>query len=151
MSNLPPDQILVIDEIPLIAAGLRELLRSIQRGVSVEHTDNHFTALSANSWAGKQFDLIVIGNFRDGFSAGWQKTVTELKQRFGQPLIMIYSGEYDPLIIEKMGDAGIDAYVHKHEPIEEIVRAWQHLSAGKPFVSGMFHTIYHDYGYRPEN
>lgn len=59
---------------------------------------------------------------------------------------MIYSSSYDPQIIEKMPEAGIDAYVHKFEPIEEIRKAYQHLSRGEPFVSAIFHALYYDYG-----
>jgi DNA-binding NarL/FixJ family response regulator len=60
---------------------------------------------------------------------------------------MIYSSNYDPQIIEKMATAGIDAYVNKYEPIEEIRRAYRQLSQGEAFVSEIFHTLYYEYGY----
>ena len=76
-----------------------------------------------------------------------QQAVSELKRRFGQPLIMIYSSAYDPQIIEQMATAGIDAYVHKYESIEEIRNGYAKLSNGETFISGIFHTLYYDYGH----
>jgi DNA-binding NarL/FixJ family response regulator len=82
----------------------------------------------------------------DVYSTSPHQAVTELRNRFGQPRIMIYSSSYDPQIIEKMREAGVDAYVHKFEPIEEIRKAYQHLSNGDSFISDIFHTPYYGYG-----
>src|SRR5262249_47387104 len=106
-----------------------------------------FSALSARSYANTTFDLVITGSFQNGYSNPLLQAVTELKKRFGQPKVMIYSNTYDPVIIEKMIETGIDAYVHKFESLEEIIKAYQQLAAGESFVSGMFHTLYYDYGY----
>src|SRR6202044_47725 len=92
------------------------------------------------------FDLVITDSLQDNFSNNMQQAVSELKKRFGQPLIMIYSGSYDPLIIEQMGVVGIDAYVHKHESIDEIRKAYAGLSKGEVYISGIFHTMYYQYG-----
>jgi hypothetical protein len=42
---------------------------------------------------------------------------------------------------------GIDAYVHKYEPIEEILKAYLQLARGETIISSMFHTLYYQYGY----
>ena len=63
------------------------------------------------------FDLVITDSFQDHFSKNLEQAVAELKKRFGQPLIMIYTSVYDPVIIEKMASTGIDAYVHKYESI----------------------------------
>jgi DNA-binding NarL/FixJ family response regulator len=143
----PLDRILVIDDLPLIPLAFQEVFRQINPSVRVEYSENIFTALSAKSFANIQFDLVITGSFQDRYSTNLQQAVTELKKRFGNPLVMIYSSTYDPLIIEKMTAAGIDAYVHKYESIDEIRKAYQELSCGQPYVSGMFHTLYYDYGY----
>jgi DNA-binding NarL/FixJ family response regulator len=147
MSHLPPTRILVIDEIPLIAAGLRETLRSIQPAIHIEYCDNIFTALSNRRFAGTSFDLVVIDSLRIDHNTPLLQAVSEVKQAFGQPQIMIYTAAYDPLIIQTMSDTGIDAYVHKHESTDEILRTYQHLSLGQPYISGMFHTLYFEYGF----
>ncbi len=144
--NIPPlDRILVIDDLPMIPLAFQEVFRSINASAVVEHSGNVFSALSAKKYTDTAFDLIITDSFQDHFSASLQQAVTALRNRFGQPRIMIYSSSYDPQIIEKMAEAGIDAYVHKFEPIEEIRKGYQHLSRGESFVSAIFHTMYHDY------
>ena len=93
------------------------------------------------------FDLVILGSVFQRWSTDLEQTITELKARFGRPLVMLYSGAYDPLIIEKMPVAGIDAYVHRLESIEEIRNGYRELSAGQTFISGIFRTLYDDYGY----
>jgi DNA-binding NarL/FixJ family response regulator len=89
---------------------------------------------------------VITDSLQDNFSKNMQQAVSELKKRFGQPLIMIYSSSYDPLIIEQMGAVGIDAYVHKYESIDEIHKAYAELSKGEVYISGIFHTMYYQYG-----
>ena len=143
----PLDRILVIDDLPLIPLAFQEVFRSVNAAARVEYSENIFTALSAKAWANTTFDLVITGSLQDNFSANLQQAVTELRKRFGQPLIMIYSSAYDPVIIEKMADTGIDAYVHKYEPIDEILRGYKQLSDGGSFISGIFHTLYYEYGH----
>jgi DNA-binding NarL/FixJ family response regulator len=142
----PLDKILVIDDLPLIQLAFQEVFRSINASAVVEYSENIFSALSAKTFANTSFDLIITGSFQDRWSTSLHQAVTELRNRFGQPRIMIYSSSYDPQIIEKMPEAGIDAYVHKFEPIEEIRKAYQRLSDGEPFISAIFHSLYYDYG-----
>jgi DNA-binding NarL/FixJ family response regulator len=143
----PPDRILVIDDLPLIPLAFREVFRSINPSATVEHTENIFSALSTKVFANTHFDLVIADSFQDHFSGNLQQTVQELKNRFGQPLIMIYTSTYDPLIVEKMILTGIDAYVHKYESIEEIIKTYAQLSKGETYISGIFHALYYEYGY----
>jgi DNA-binding NarL/FixJ family response regulator len=92
------------------------------------------------------FDLVITDSLHGDFSKNMQQAVSELKKRFGEPLIMIYSSAYDPLIIEQMGSTGIDAYVHKYESIDEIRKTYAELSKGEVYISGIFHTMYYEYG-----
>ena len=109
----PLDRILVIDDLPLIPSAFQEIFRSVNPSAKVEYSENVFTALSARSYANTTFDLVITGSFQNGYSNPLLQAVTELRKRFGQPRIMIYSSTYDPAIIEKMIESGIDAYVHK--------------------------------------
>lgn len=143
----PLDRILVIDDLPLIPLAFQEVFRSVNPKAIVEYSENIFTALSAKAWANTSFDLVITGSIQDNFSAHLQQAVTELRKRFNEPLVMIYSSAYDPIIIEKMAATGIDAYVHKYESIDEIRRAYQSLTSGEAFVSSIFHTLYYEYGH----
>jgi len=143
---VPLNKILVIDELPLIPLAFQEVFKGINESVLVEYSENIFSALSAKTFASSVFDLVIMGSLQENFSESLQQAVTELKKKFKNPRVMIYSGSYDPMIIEKMAPTGIDAYVHKYESINEIRKAYLHLSNGEPYVSEIFHTLYYDYG-----
>ncbi|HWK04721.1 MAG TPA: hypothetical protein VNS58_13870 [Puia sp.] len=157
MQSDPLNNILVIDEVPTIALGLQETLRPLHHPIKLKYTDNLFTALSSPSYEGKKFDLLIIGEQTGHPIADWPQSAAELKSRFGPARIMLYTPNYDPILIEKMNETGIDAYVHKYEPVEEIRKAWSRLSAGESYISAIFHTLYYEYNLRldkmspPEN
>jgi DNA-binding NarL/FixJ family response regulator len=141
-----PDRVLVIDDLPLIPLAFQEVFRGINPSVKVDFSENIFSALSSRTFATAQFDLVITGSLQENFSENLQQAVTELKKKFGDPKVMLYSSSYDPVIIEKMTAAGIDAYVHKYESIEEIRKAYCRLAKGESYVSGIFHTLYYEYG-----
>ena len=145
-TSTPLDKILVIDDLPLIPLAFQEVFRAINSAAVVEYSENIFSALSARIYEQARFDLVITGSLQDNYSEQLQQAVTELKKKFDNPKIMLYSSAYDPLIIEKMPEAGIDAYVHKYESIEEIRKAYTRLSNGEPYISGIFHTLYFEYG-----
>ena len=141
-----PDRVLVIDDLPLIPLAFQEVFRGINPSVKVDFSENVFSALPSRTFATAQFDLVITGSMQESFSENLQQAVTELKKKFGDPKVMLYSSSYDPVIIEKMAAAGIDAYVHKYESIEEIRKAYCRLAKGESYISGIFHTLYYEYG-----
>lgn len=139
------NNILVLDEMPTIALGLHELFRSLHNPVHTEHIENIFTALSSKDIEGRSFDLVVIGEQFGAPSGYLPPSIAELKDRFGPIRIMVYSPNYEPALLEKMKDAGINAYVHKYEPTGEIRKAWACLLAGEMYISPIFHTLFQEY------
>jgi DNA-binding NarL/FixJ family response regulator len=148
MQSDPMNNILVIDEVPSIALGLREIFRSLNYSIRVEHTDNIFTALSSRSYEGEKFDLIVIGEQKDNPSENLSQLAAACKSRFGPCRIALYTPDYDHVLLEKMEEIGIDAYLHKYESVDEIRKAYSCLLAGERYISGIFRTLYYDYGLR---
>jgi DNA-binding NarL/FixJ family response regulator len=91
----PLDRILVIDDLPLIPLAFQEVFRSINPSARVEYSENIFTALSAKSYTNTVFDLVITGSFQEGYTTNLRQAVTELKNRFNQPKVIIYSSTYD--------------------------------------------------------
>jgi DNA-binding NarL/FixJ family response regulator len=141
-----PDRILVIDDLPIIPLAFREIFRSINSSVIVEYSENIFSALSSLTFTNTRFDLVIAGSLQDDFPGNLQQTVTDLKKKFGEPKIMVYSSAYDPSIIGHMAETGIDAYVHRFESIEEIRKTYCQLAKEGSYVSEIFHTLYYEYG-----
>ncbi len=139
--SLAFDSVLIIDEMPMLAAGLREVLSSVHPAIKLEYADNVLTVLSAPSYENRTFDLIILGSGEDNSTGGFLLPAAELKEKFPGTRIMIYTDEYDPILIGKIGD-GIDAIVHKYEGAGEIRTAWLRLLEGECYLSPMLHSLY---------
>ena len=139
------DSILVIDEIPLISVGLQAVFRSIHPTIRVEYTDNVFRALSSREYENRSYHLVILGSDAECSSDSLLLHATELKERFAGSRVMVYTDQYDPELIAKTIEASIDACVHKHEPSEEIRKAYTRLSAGETYISSIFETLYYSY------
>lgn len=140
--SLAFDSALIIDEMPLIAAGLREALRSVHPSIKLDYADNVLTALSARAFDNRTFDLIILGAGEDNSTGGFLLPAAELKEKFPGSRIMIYTDDYDPVLISKIGEGIIDACVHKHEGAGEIRTAWLRLQEGECYLSPMLHSLY---------
>ena len=133
--------VLVIDEMPLIVVGLRETIRSMQPAAEIDHADHVLTVLSSPAYDKRSFYLIILGSGEDNSPGGFLLPAAELREKFPGARIMIYTEDYDPVLIGKIGD-GIDACVHKHEGADEIRTAWLRLLEGECYLSPMLHSLY---------
>src|ERR1700743_1071005 len=135
------NSVLLIDEMPLIVAGLRETLRSMQPSIKIDYADHVLTVLSSPEYDNRSFDLIILGSGEDHTTGGYLLPAAELKEKFPGARIMVYTEDYDPVLIGKIGD-GIDACVHKHEGPGEIHTAWLRLLDGECYLSPMLHSLF---------
>lgn len=135
----------MIDEIPLISVGLREVFRSVDPSIRIESTDSVYTALSAKAYDNKTFDLIILGWSRDSVPGSILREAAWLKEKFPGSRIMLYSDRYDHVLIDEARAASIDACVHKFEAAEEILAAYAALTEGTTWLSPIFDTLYNSY------
>jgi DNA-binding NarL/FixJ family response regulator len=143
--SIPSGAILVIDEIPLISAGLREVFRSVDPSIRIEQTDSVYTALSSKTYEKKTFDLIILGWAWDSVPGSLLREAAWLKEKFPGSRIIVYTDRYDHLLIDQARTASIDACVHKFEAAEEILAAYAALTAGTTWLSPIFDTLYNSY------
>lgn len=139
------DPVLVLDDMPLIAVGLQEVLRTLHPSITVEHAVSVFRVLSATAYQGRSFSAIVLGSAEDRSPGGLLLPAAELKERFPNSRIVIFTDQYDPAVIAKLGQGGIDACLHKHEGADEIRNAWLRLTGGETYLSPLLHALYNDY------
>ena len=139
------DNILFIDKIPLLAYAFQELVRGINSAARVRYEESYFSVLSRPSE--KEFDcgLIVIGSDLDDSTVHLQVPVHELRSKFPEARMMVYSNVYDPAVIEMVENSTIDACLHTFEPVEEIRSAYEHILRGETFISSMLRTLYYEY------
>ena len=139
------DAVLLIDEMPLMAAGLQEVLQVIHPSVKVEHADNVFHVLSSPAYENRSFGLIILGSVDDHTPGSLLLPAAELKERFPGSQIMIFTDRYDPALIDTLGQGTIAACVHKHETTQEIHKAWAQLQAGGTYLSPILYSLYSIY------
>jgi|GEM_PF-569650 DNA-binding NarL/FixJ family response regulator len=139
------NRVLVIDDVPVIAFGLLETFTALNKHISIDYESSVFSALSAAAYTGNTFDLLVIGILPGHDAESIWKVLAALKNRFGHPKLMLYASHYNHMVIEKMEQLGIDAYVHRYECMEEIQRAYIRISANERYISELFYTLYNDY------
>jgi DNA-binding NarL/FixJ family response regulator len=139
------DAVLLIDEMPLMAAGLQEVLQVIHPSVKVEHADNVFHVLSSPAYENRSFGLIILGSGDDHSSGSLLLPAAELKEKFPGSQIMIFTDQYDPALIDTLGQGTIAACVHKHEMTQEIHKAWAQLKAGGTYLSPILYSLYSIY------
>jgi DNA-binding NarL/FixJ family response regulator len=140
---LTRDPILVIDETPLIAVGVQEVLRSLQPEIRVEYAGNIFTALSSKLFSGQTFSLIVLGSVDGHSPCSTLRNIEELKAQFPGARIMLYTDQYNPEMIGKVEERLLDAYVHKHEDVGEVSNALIRIFSGETYLSPMLDMLYH--------
>jgi DNA-binding NarL/FixJ family response regulator len=134
---------LVIDETPLIAAGVQEVLRSVQPEIQVVYACNIFTVLSSKLYVGKTFGLIVLGSVEACSPCDTLKDIEGLKAQFPGARIMLFTDQYEPGLIDKVEERMFDAYVHKHESADEVRNGLVRIFSGEPWLSPMLDTLYH--------
>ena len=139
------DPVLVLDDTPLIAHGLQEVLRSLHPSIVVEYAENVIHVLSAPDWQRRSFSVIVLGSAEDRSPGGLLLPAAELKAKFPNSRIVIFTDRYDPAVIAKTGQGTVDACLHKYEGAVEIRNAWLRLTAGEPYLSPLLQTLYNDY------
>lgn len=140
------NKILIIDPIPLRAYAFQAVIRSMNRSASVTHVESPFTVLADRPGDTPNYQLIIIGTDSDHNPESLLLPAGELKNKFPGVQIMIYSGAYDPSVIELVDNRVIDAYVHNHESVEEVKKTFEFLNQGKTYISEILHTLYCEYG-----
>jgi DNA-binding NarL/FixJ family response regulator len=144
-STLPLNRILVIDEVPVIAPGLHQTFSLLNPAVTTTYCDDLFRALSAAMYKNMAFDLVVLGTLPDSIVENLPGLLADLKAQFNRPKVMLYVAAYDHTIIENRQTWGIDACVHRFEPIQEIQNAYTRLAQHESYLSDILHTLFNDY------
>jgi len=121
--------IVVVDEHPVVRAGVRALLEGQMGEATVSDAESVEAALAAA--AGDGPDVIVMDPWRPGVDVS--KTVGELRQRSQAPIV-VFTSDGGARLLSQALDAGVKGYVRKDSPPEDLVRAIEAASAGDFYV-----------------
>jgi hypothetical protein len=139
------DNILFIDRIPVLAYAFQEIIRGINSAAHVRYEESYFSLLSRPIENESSYGLIILSSDLDNSSVHLQVPINELRNKFPEARMMVYSVAYNPEVIQMVETSTIDACIHIFEPVEEIRFAYEHLLRGEGYISTMLRTLYFDY------
>ena len=121
--------IVVVDEHPVVRAGVRALLEGRMRGATVSDAESVDAALEGATDGGP--DVIVVDPWRPGVDM--KRTVVGLQQHSKAPIV-VFTSDGGARLLSQALDAGVKGYVRKDSPPEDLVRAIEAASAGDFYV-----------------
>ncbi|MDQ4071545.1 MAG: response regulator transcription factor [Actinomycetota bacterium] len=121
--------ILVVDEHPVVRAGVRALLERHMRGAQVSDAETVDAALAATANGGP--DVVVVDPWKPGVDVG--NAVADLKDRLGASVV-IFTSDGGARLLSQALDAGVRGYVRKDSPPEDLVRAIEAARADEFYV-----------------
>jgi DNA-binding NarL/FixJ family response regulator len=119
----------VVDEHPVVRAGVQALLESTWREATVVAADNLSQAV--DSLEGKAPDVVVVDPWRAGVDV--HEAVAELQRESTAPIVVFTSDGGARLLGDAL-KAGVKGYVRKDSPPDDLIRAVEAAHAGEFYV-----------------
>ncbi|MDQ3720358.1 MAG: response regulator transcription factor [Actinomycetota bacterium] len=121
--------IVVVDEHPVVRAGVRALLEARMSGAAVGDGETVEAALDAVPEAGP--DVILVDPWRPDVDV--EGFIADLRRRSGAPIV-VFTSNGGARLLKRALDAGVKGYVRKDSPPDDLVRAVEDAYAGRTFV-----------------
>jgi two-component system, NarL family, invasion response regulator UvrY len=122
-------KILIVDDHPIVRAGLRRLLAA-EPSIEICEAADGREALTA--FRGQQPNLVILDLNLPGI--GGIEVISRLKAGDPGARILILSMHDDLMHVTRALQAGAAGYVSKHAPPEEILTAIRRIAAGQTYV-----------------
>ncbi len=128
--------VLVIDDHPVVQYGLKTLICDSKLFKEVHHCGNGregIMALNRMEKSGSYYQLLIIDvNLSDYEVTAFLK---KLHAQSPKTKVLIFSGENPKIYIRALIESGIDGYIHKSSPKEELLFAVSSILLGKKYFS----------------
>jgi len=133
-SSIPPARekltLLLVDDHPVLRAGLKALLSAEQDLVVVAEADNGTSALALSDRL--QPDLVLMDVSLPGLSGA--DATRQIKQAHPALMILALSVHEELPFVRMLLDAGASGYALKRSACDELVRAVRTVAAGNTYV-----------------
>ena len=128
---------LIVDEHPVVRAGVRALLEKAFKGAEVEDAPSIEAAREA--FGGEGPDVVVVDPWKAGTDVA--ATVDRLREEVDAPIVVFTSDGGARLLSDAL-KAGVKGYVRKDSPSDDLVRAIEAARSGEFYVDpGLSSTI----------
>ena len=134
----------IVDEHPVVRAGVRALLERTWKGVQVADAPSLEDA--AGELGESDLDVVVVDPWRSGVDVA--DVVRRLREDVEAPIV-IFTADGGARLLSEALQAGVKGYVRKDSPPEDLIRAIEAARAGEFYVDpGLSSTIVLDEGDR---
>jgi DNA-binding NarL/FixJ family response regulator len=135
---------LIVDDHPVVRAGVRAVLEQAFNGASV--ADASSVDEAGDALGGEPPDVVIVDPWRAGIDVG--DVVDRLHGELSAPIVVFTSDGGARLLSEAL-KAGVKGYVRKDSPSEDLIRAIEAARVGEFYVDpGLSSTIVLDEGDR---
>jgi DNA-binding NarL/FixJ family response regulator len=135
---------LIVDDHPVVRAGVRAVLESAFAGPSISDAGSLDDADDASN--GQPLDVVIVDPWRTGADVG--EVVSRLQGEHGTAIV-IFTSDGGARMLSDALKAGVKGYVRKDSPSEDLVRAVEAARAGEFYVDpGLSSTLVLDEGDR---
>ena len=139
-----PPRCLIVDDHPVVRAGVRSVLSDAFAGATV--VDAATVEEAFDALGDEVPDVVVVDPWRVDPDIG--DVVGQLRRSLGAPIVVFTSDGGARLLSEAL-KAGVKGYVRKDSPSEDLIRAIEAARAGEFYVDpGLSSTIVLDEGER---
>jgi two-component system, NarL family, invasion response regulator UvrY len=122
-------KLLIVDDHPIVRAGLRRLLAS-ERGFDIVEAATGPEAIAA--FREQQPDLVILDLNLPGLSG--LEVLSRLRADNPKARVLVLSMLDNPLYVTRVLEAGAGGYVSKSAPPEQLLEAVRRVGAGQPYI-----------------
>jgi two-component system, NarL family, invasion response regulator UvrY len=125
-------QVLVIDDHPIVLEGCTQLLKfaGVKRIVQTQSLAEGFRL-----YRSKKPDVIIVDLAMRTGALGGLSFIRRLRLHDTRTPILVFSMHNDPFIVSRALKIGANGYILKDTPGEEIVKAFEKVREGSPYLS----------------
>ena len=124
--------VLIIDDHPIVLQGCRRMLEDAGVGSVLEARD---LKSGYRLYRRHQPDVVIVDLGMPGSGLGGLSLVRRIRVHEPRTRILVFSMHSDPIIAARALEAGATGYVHKDTSPAELLRAFEQVRAGTPYLS----------------
>ena len=124
--------VLIIDDHPVVLQGLRRMLEDtgVKPVLEARDVTSGYRVFRRN-----RPDVIIVDLGMQGSVLGGLDVIRRMRSHEPSTCILVFSMHHDPMIVARALDAGATGYLLKDTSSDELMKAFDQVRSGKPYLS----------------